>query len=265
MQIITLTTDFGDIDPYVGIMKGVICNIYPYAKIVDITHNILPQDIWQANYVIENAYHYFPSKTIHLCVVDPGVGSARKPILIETKNHFFIGPNNGLFTGILEKEEVINLIEITEEKFWLQERNSKIDLSSTFHGRDIFSPVAAHLAKGVSSFEFGKSFPRDELVKLPLVLFDKKEKWCTGSVKYIDRFGNIITNIPSSAVPEKVQGKIKGTEFKGITTSYTEGNGNKLCAIKSSNGYLELFVNKGNAAKLTNVRIGDKVEVKFLE
>ena len=257
MQIITLTTDFGDIDPYTGIVKGVILNIFPYAKVVDITHNISPQDIWQANWAIESSYHYFPHGTIHLCIVDPGVGSTRKPLLIETRNCFFIGPDNGIFTGVLEKEEVLNIIELTEKKYWLH------DISQTFHGRDIFAPVAAYLAKGTTSKDFGKPLQKEELVKLPTNNFTKNEKGCIGIVKHIDRFGNIITNIPDSNIPNRISGKFKNLDFKGLISNYSEAESNKLFAIKGSSGYLELFINKGNVAKVTNAKAGDKVEVRF--
>ena len=257
MQIITLTTDFGDIDPYTGILKGVILNIFPYAKVVDITHNISPQDIWQADWTIESSYHFFPHGTIHLCVVDPGVGSIRKPILIETKNYFFIGPDNGIFTSILEKEEVINVIEITEKKYWLA------DISRTFHGRDIFAPVSAHLAKGTAPKDFGNLLQKEDLVKLTPNDFTKNEKGCTGIVKHIDRFGNLITNIPDSNLPDKITGRFKNTDFKGLVSNYSEAEPNKLFAIKGSSGYLELFTNKGNTAKVTNAKAGDKVEVRF--
>ena len=257
MQIITLTTDFGDIDPYVGVVKGVILNIFPYAKLVDITHNISPQDIWQANWTIESSYHYFPYGTIHLCVVDPGVGSVRKPILVETKNYFFVGPDNGVFTRILEKEDVVNIIELTERKHWLS------NISQTFHGRDIFAPVAAYLAKGITVKDFGKLLQKEELVKLEINNFTKNEKGCIGIVKHIDRFGNIITNIPDSDLPNKICGKFKNLDFKGLVLNYSEAEPNKLFAIKGSSGYLELFINKGNLAKVTNAKVGDKIEVRF--
>ncbi len=257
MQIITLTTDFGEVDPYVGVVKGVILNIFPYAKIIDVTHNIAPQDIWQASWIIENSYHYFPHGTIHLCVVDPGVGSERKPILFETRNYFFIGPDNGIFTSILEKEEVINIIELTEKKYWLP------NISQTFHGRDIFAPVAAHLAKGTTTKDFGKLLQKEELVKLQSNDFTKTEKGCVGIVKHIDHFGNIITNISSSSLPNKISGRFKNLDFKGFISNYSEAEPNKLFAIKGSHSYLELFINKGNVAKATNAKTGDKVEVRF--
>lgn len=264
MQIITLTTDFGDIDPFVGVMKGVILNIYPYAKIVDITHNISPQDISHANWTIQSSYNYFPHKTIHLCVVDPGVGSIRKAILIETKNYFFIGPDNGLFTNILEKEEVINIVELTEKKYWLPNYEGEIDPAPTFHGRDIFSPVAAHLAKGVLPKDFGNILQKEDPIKLPPNNLVKNQKGFIGIVKHIDHFGNIITNIPKSDITIEIHGKIKNVDFKGLVSSYSEGEPNKLIAINGSTGYLELSINSGNAAKLTKAQVGDKVEVDFI-
>ncbi|MBI2996131.1 MAG: SAM-dependent chlorinase/fluorinase [Candidatus Melainabacteria bacterium] len=258
MQIITLTTDFGDVDPYSGVMKGVIHAIYPYVRIVDITHNISPQDILQASWVIESSYSYFPGGSIHVCVVDPGVGSLRKPLLIESRNYFFIGPDNGIFTSVLEKEEIKTITELTESKYWLSV------ISQTFHARDIFSPVAAYLAKGVSPGDFGTPLTKEGLIKLPSNSFLRTEKGCTGTVKYIDRFGNIITNIPDSIIPPKIQGKIKNIDFKGLVSSFSECEPNKFFAVKGSSGYIELFVNKGNIAKQIGAKIGDKVEVRFL-
>lgn len=257
MQIITITTDFGDIDPFVGIIKGVIYSIYPYAKIIDISHNISPQDIWQANWTLESSYHYFPKGSIHVCVVDPGVGSSRKPILIETTNYFFIGPDNGIFTSILEKEEITNIIELTEKKYWLS------NTSSTFHARDIFSPVAAHLAKGTSIKDFGIPISQNTLVRLPSNNFTKNKNGCFGIVKHIDRFGNIMTNIPGSEIPNQIHGRVKNIDFKGLVSCYSEVEPNKLFAIKGSNSHLELFVNQGNAARLTGIKTGEKIEVKF--
>ena len=160
MPIITLTTDFGNDDPFDGVIKGVILNICPQANIVDLTHNISPQDIYQANFLLDSCYQYFPKKTIHVCVVDPGVGTKRRPILIQTKGYFFIGPDNGVFTSIIKKEKNIKIIELTEKKYWLK------NVSQTFHGRDIFSPVAAHLASGVNVKNFGKLINKENLVKL---------------------------------------------------------------------------------------------------
>lgn len=262
MPIITLTTDFGNDDPFDGVMKGVILGICPEAEIIDLTHNISPQDIYQANFILQSCYQYFPKGAIHICVVDPGVGSLRKPVLIETKNYFFIGPDNGLFTGILEKEEIKNAVELTEKKYWLP------NISQTFHGRDIFAPVAAHLAKisvetsrwDVSTF--GKTVSKDTLVKIPIRKFVKNKNHYEGIVQYIDHFGNLITNVPNSEIAGKVKGKIKNCEFEGLVKNFAEASDNTLTAIKGSSGYMELFIYKDNAARLTNAKAGDNIEVK---
>ena len=256
MSIITLVTDFGNTDPYVGIMKGVILSICPDAKIVDISHNITPQNIQQANWILKCSYTYFPKGTIHVCVVDPGVGSTRKPILLETSNYFFIGPDNGIFTAILEQEIIKNAIELREEKYWLK------NISKTFHGREIFAPVAAHLAGGVSPKEFGKIINVETLrCNVSTNELIKTKNGYQGIVQYIDCFGNLITNIPDAFLPQKIKGKIKNIAFGGLVSSYSEGEKDKLFAIIGSHGFLELSVNKGSAVKLTGAGVGDKVEI----
>ena len=265
MPIITLTTDFGNDDPFDGVMKGVILGICPNVEIVDLTHNISPQNIYQANFLLQSCYEYFPKGTIHICVVDPGVGSLRKPILIETKKYYFIGPDNGIFTGIIEieREEIKTVIELTEKKYWLP------NVSHTFHGRDIFAPVAGHLAKmfleisqrGISTF--GKSISKDDLVRLPTHKLIKTKNSFEGIVQYIDHFGNIITNIPNKDIKDKITGRVKGFNFDRLVSNFAEGEDGKPTAIKGSSGYIEIFIYKGNASKLTSVNVGDKVDVKY--
>lgn len=255
MKIITLTTDFGSTDPFIGAMKGVILNICSNVRIEDITCDISLCDIRHANFVLQTSYHYFPKGTIHLCVVDPGVGSARKPILIESKNYCFIGPDNGLFTGVLEKEKIKSVIELTEKKYWLK------NTSKTFHGRDIFSPVAAHLASGVKVKKFGKVISKNKLTKLPTSKLHKSKNKFTGIVQYIDHFGNLITSIPNGATPECIRGKVNGYNFNGLVKSFSYAKKNKLTATCGSSGYIEIFVYKGSAAKKTGSKVNDKVEI----
>lgn len=257
MKIITLTTDFGYLDPFAGVMKGVIYSICPNVKIVDLTHDISPQDIWKGNFVIRSAYRYFPKGTIHVCVIDPGVGSLRKPILIETTSYFFIGPDNGLLTTIIETENIKSVFELTNNKYFLQE------VSQTFHGRDIFAPVAAHLAVGKAPKEFGKEINIESLTKIQIPKLIKGKNSYTGIVQFIDHFGNLITNIPNNLISSKVTGKVKNLEFTGLVTSFGEGEANKLTAIKGSSGYIEIFINKGSAQKLTNTNISDEVELRL--
>lgn len=258
MKIITLTTDFGNDDPFDGVMKGVILNIRPDAQIVDLTHNIAPQDIYQANFLLSECYQYFPKSTIHVCVVDPGVGSQRKPILIETKNCFFIGPDNGLFTSILEKEEIVSVIELTEKKYWLPK------ISQTFHGRDIFAPVAAHLANGIELKSFGNKINEKDLIRLKLNKAVKTENGFNGIVQYIDHFGNLISNIPNDSVNGKILGNIKSYDFGGLVQSFADADKNTLTAIKGSSGYIELFVFKDNAQKYTDAKVCDEIKINFM-
>lgn len=255
MQIITLTTDFGSSDPFSGILKGIIYHIYPEAKIVDITHDISPQNINKANFVLRSTYRYFPKKTIHVCVVDPGVGSKRRPILIETSNYFFIGPDNGVFSTIIESENIKTVIELTNRQFWL------VDVSQTFHGRDIFAPVSAHLAKGKQVKEFGKVIEKESLVTLPVKLLIKNKDCVKGCIQFIDHFGNIITNIPNDLPTKHLKGKILGHQFTGLVSSFSEAKDCMLTAIRGSSGYIEIFINKGSAAKNINAKVDDEVEI----
>ncbi len=257
MPIITLTTYFGNDDPFDGVMKGVILNICPKANIVDLTHNISPQDIFQANFLLNSCYKYFPKKTIHVCVVDPGVGSQRKPVLIETKNYYFIGPDNGLFTSIIEKEEITNVFELTEKKYWLKR------VSQTFHGRDIFAPVAAYLAAGTNQNKLGQKIHKKDLATLLLNKAIKSKTSYKGIIQYIDHFGNLITNLPNDDLPQSISGVYRKIKFKGLVKSFAQAIPQKLTAIKGSSGYMELFIFKGNAAKSTKAQIGDKIEITF--
>lgn len=255
MAIITLTTDFGIRDPFSGVMKGVIYSICPKAEIVDLTHEVPPQDIYYANFIIRTCYRYFPKGTIHVCVVDPGVGSTRRPILIQTSNYIFIGPDNGVFTTIIQTENIICAIELTNNKFFLPE------VSQTFHGRDIFAPVAAHLAKGTTPKAFGNKLKKEELNTLLIKQLVKKEGSFIGYIQFIDHFGNLITNVPNNVVPSKIIGKIGKHSFEGLVSSFSEAKSNQLTAIKGSSGYIELFIYKGSAAKFASANIGEELEV----
>ena len=190
---ITLTTDFGSKDPFVGIMKGVIVSINPSVKIIDITHNISPQSILEAAYTLEMSYASFPHKTIHVAVVDPGVGSARRPLLVATDYHYFIGPDNGVFSRIYRLTESLTVIHITAEHYFLPQR------SSTFHGRDIFAPVAAWMSKGIDIERFGDPITDYVILQEP-ALISSSNNVVEGEVVYIDRFGNLMTNIPGEKI-----------------------------------------------------------------
>lgn len=256
---ITLTTDFGTSDHFVGTMKGVILGISPRARFVDITHEIAPQDIHEASLVIAQAWRYFPKGSIHVVVVDPGVGSARRPILCEAEGQFFIAPDNGvlsmIYDGARHKVRVIS-----NEKLFLK------NVSKTFHGRDVFAPAAAHLSKGLAPAKFGRpiqDFLRNFLMK-PTRL--SRHDWA-GVVLKADRFGNLITNFHIAEFPDVAEHSIElraGLErINRLARTYAETEIGELFAIVGSSGYLEVVVNQGSAAKRLGVGAGSPVELEI--
>lgn len=263
--IITLTTDFGYKDPFVGIMKGVILSINPFVNIVDITHGISPQNILEAAIMIEMSFKSFPYKTIHVVVVDPGVGSARRPILVITDHYYFVGPDNGVFSLIYRlKNETFSVIHITSEHYFMPE------ISSTFHGRDIFAPVAAWLSRGIEYSKFGD--PINDYVCIhfpePVVL---NENTAEGEVIYIDCFGNAVTNIRIGLINEflrekavrrpKVFFREKEAPFK---SHYEEAEDENLYSLVNSFGHLELFVKRGSASSKFGIVVGEKVKLNLI-
>lgn len=265
--IITLLSDFGLKDPYVGIMKGVIHNIIgaftptPYLPMrdqgvttIDITHDVEPQNIGEAAFLVEEYYRFFPSGTIHLAIVDPAVGSARRPIILSKDNQFFVGPDNGIFTLLMDNDPVVNLIENPD--FMLK------DVSSTFHGRDIFAPAAAYLSKGVPVSAFGKSVT--EPVRAQGMLASIEGNSLKGEVVRFDRFGNAITNIKDDFLKDFLHGpsfevRIAGMTFSAVNKSYYEDT--FTCLIGSS-GYLEFGYYKGSFEEMTKIRKGEQVTIE---
>jgi S-adenosylmethionine hydrolase len=259
VPIVTLTTDFGLQDGFVGTLKGVILGICPSAQIVDISHDIPPQDILAAGLTLQRAYAYFPDGTVHVAVVDPGVGTSRRPIAIRACGQVFVGPDNGLFSFVFTESEERNLpvalFHLTDARYWL------LELSSTFHGRDLFSPVAAHLACGVELEEMGK--PINDPVLIP---FPKPSRTATGwqaHIIAIDRFGNLATDLPAAWInePAKVAFHLAGREIRGLSSTYRDGPAGRLVALIDSEGRLEIAVACGSAARVTGVQVGDIVEV----
>jgi S-adenosylmethionine hydrolase len=259
--IITLTTDFGYTDPFAGIMKGVILGINPLAEIIDITHDIRPQNIIQAAFVIDTSYLHFPRKTIHVVVVDPGVGSERRPLLVATDHHYLIGPDNGVFSRIYKSSESVQVIHVTAEHYFLPQ------MSSTFHGRDVFAPVAAWLSRGVDIVKFGD--PVDDFVTLQIPGSAMTEgDILEGEIVYVDRFGNLMTNIQSKEIDNlfktgsegKFQCMVRGKEAP-LKDCYSEAEDNELYSLINSFGYLELFVKGGNASSDFGIAIGEKVSL----
>lgn len=259
--IITLTTDFGYKDPFIGIMKGVILNINPSASVIDITHGIGPQNIMEAAVAIEMSFESFPSKTIHVVVVDPGVGSVRRPILVVTDYHYFVGPDNGVFSKIFNLTESLNVIHITAEHYFMPQR------SSTFHGRDIFAPVAAWLSRGINVSNFGDTITDYVTIPVPLPVTPAKNT-IEGNVIYIDHFGNAITNIKAQKIEDlfgsNIEGRlkviVKGKEAP-LKNYYSQAEDDGIYSLINSFGYLELFVNKGSANSNFGITVGEKVNV----
>jgi S-adenosylmethionine hydrolase len=258
--VISLTTDFGLADHYVGTMKGVILGICPDAQIVDIGHQVTPFEISEGAFLIAQAYRYFGKGTVHVVVVDPGVGTSRRPILVEAAGQYFVAPDNGVLTLIYQKEKH-KVRAVTNEKYFLK------DVSRTFHGRDIFAPVAAHLADGVKPGRLGK--PIADYMRLS---FDKpvrtaRRGW-TGAVLKVDRFGNLVTNFPAAGFPQ-----IEKQPFEllaGLQTvrrlahHYAECAPGELFAIAGSSGYLEISSSQASAAKILGCGAGAPVELRLL-
>ena len=259
--IITLTTDFGLKDPYLGEMKGAILSINPGARLVDITHQIGPGDILEGSLILGEAYSYFPEGTVHLGVVDPGVGGRRRPVLIETRRYFFVGPDNGLFARALEGERTKRVIHLKDKRYFLKE------ISNTFHGRDIFGPVAAHLSAGVSPESFGPRVKRTAPLDIPPVR--KSGDTIRGVVIYVDSFGNLLTNIGKNALegisPERIEVGVGGVTVKGLKRTYGDAPPGRLSAIIGSTGLLEIAANRAMASVILGAKAGEEVFVRKIK
>ena len=263
-RIITLTTDFGTSDAYVGTMKGVILGINPSVRVVDLTHTIPPQDIHEAAFTIHSAYRYFPKGTVHTVVVDPGVGSDRQAIVCEIDGAFFVCPDNGVLGYLLQDidsstEHRMNVVAIQNPAYWLPE------VSNTFHGRDIFAPVAAHLSRGVPLADIGP--PVKNLVQLPIPIPEVSRNMITGQIVKIDRFGNAITNISEGAVAGEASGyeiNVQGTRLTRLNRAYAESAVGEPLAIIGSSGLLEIAVSGGSAEKQLGLKREDAVVVRKL-
>ena len=242
LPVITLLTDFGTADYYVGAVKGALLSVNPSVTIVDLTHEIPPQDVAEGAFTLLAAYKTFPAGTIHVAVVDPGVGSTRRPIIVSANEQFFVGPDNGLFTYINDREPSHRIFHVTAERYFRRE------VSTTFHGRDIFAPVAAALSSGVAVEEFGGEIT-DE-VRLPPL--DSPLR-----IIHIDRFGNCVTNITRDQSPKEIV--VNGRRISEFREFYGEGDQESLFAIWGSAGFLEISVNGGSAAQALGVNVGENV------
>jgi len=258
--IITLLTDFGLKDPYVASMKGVMLSINPQCTLIDITHQVHSHDIKEGALILAQTYSTFPKGTIHLAVVDPGVGSPRKPILLVTKKYFFVGPDNGLFTLPLRRERVKQAVLLTNQKFLL----SKV--SSTFHGRDIFAPVAAYLSLGVKPEAFGPSIKswREISFQDPAM----KQGKLIGEIVHVDAFGNLITNIDRKRLLQFSKDysfavRLGRRTIQGLKQGYWEGKKGEPIVLIGSGGFLEISVREGNAQKALKIRKGAPIQVEI--
>jgi S-adenosylmethionine hydrolase len=260
MPIITLLTDFGSQDYFVGAMKGAILSINPAASIVDITHEIPPQSIRAAAFNLLASYKDFPAGTIHVAVVDPGVGSDRRPVLIECANQVFVGPDNGIFSWVCEREKQFRAFHLTNPEFFRE------PVSNTFHGRDIFAPVAASLSNGVAPEEFGPLI--DGLIQLESLKPRTRDQGVTeASIIHIDRFGNCITNLTRDDFGEgglsAAKLSVNGREVSSQRDFFADGGAHKseLFCVFGSAGYLEIAAQNYSAATILGVQPGQPVIV----
>lgn len=261
---ITLLTDYGTRDPYVACMKGVIYTVNPDVNIVDISHEIAPQDILEAAYVLRCSYSYFPTRTIHVVVVDPTVGSTRRLILAATDDHYFLAPDNGVLSLIYEAEQMSTVVNLTAEHYFAN------NISKTFHGRDILAPSAAWLAKGNDISNFGD--PIEDYVKLTLPKPRMMgEGMLKGNVLHVDRFGNLITNITQAdfnAAREKTPGDavmiLTGKqEIAGLKEYYSQGQKGEIVALFGGGDFLEIAQSQGSAARALGLARGAEVGVQL--
>jgi hypothetical protein len=256
LPIITLTTDFGLADGYVAAMKGVILGIAPQATLVDISHQIEPQSVREAAYVLRTALPYFPPGAVHVAVVDPGVGSARRPLAARVGDSFLVGPDNGVFTYALQSAgQPAVCVHLDNPKYWLPQ------VSRTFHGRDIFSPVAAHLANGVPLEALGA--PLDDPVHFEVRPARREpDASLRGQVIHVDRFGNLVSNIPGDWLADKLwMVHIADRQIAGPSLAYADAAPGQLLALVSSDGTLEVAVRDGSAAERLGVAAGEPIAV----
>lgn len=257
MGVITLTTDFGLQDPYVAAAKGVILSINPKVDIIDISHAIEPQNIAQAAFLLSTTYHYFPKGTIHVAVVDPEVGTERKAVLLVTPSAFFLAPDNGLLSYIIDETppDNVQVFALTNPRYLLS------TISDTFHCRDIFAPAAAHLSRGISPDEFGEilhsiyAFP----ISRPQV---SEDGVLIGHILHIDHFGNLISDIKKNNLPRgRIFIEVHGHIIDDLSRTYADEDENELLALIGSSGNLEISVSNNNAARFLRAKMGDEVKV----
>jgi S-adenosylmethionine hydrolase len=259
--LITLLTDFGDQDSFVASMKGVILTINPQARFVDLSHHVSPHSIEEAAYLLKSSYRYFPEGTVHVAVVDPGVGSARRPLLVKTAGYYFLGPDNGLFSYVLKDEDEVEVREIENQQYRLK------SVGHTFDGRDLFAPSAAWLAKGTPHSSFGRII--HDPVMLSIVQPSRQGDKLVGRIEHVDRFGNLISNLTLQHLEElhsvtkhrQLSVQIGEQIIEGLVVNYSEGMAEQPSALINSDGRLEIFVKEASASDLLKVGKGARIEV----
>lgn len=257
--IITLTTDFGMNDHLVGTMKGVLVKINPDARIIDISHNVMPFDLLDAALTIGQAYRFYPPRTIHMVIVDPGVGTQRRPLLVSGDQHYFIAPDNGVLSVVYEREQKVTVRHITADHYFLN------PISNTFHARDIFAPAAAWLSKNWQTSSFGEEIT--DFVRFSLPKPKTVDGTLKGVVLKVDNFGNLITNLstddfPQIAAPSPNFKAVVGTkEITKFAQSYSQGAPGEVFVIVGSSGFVEIATNRGSAARTLGVQRGAEVTV----
>lgn len=260
-RIITFTTDFGLAEHYVGAMKGVIYSIHPSAQLVDVTNSVQSFDVLDGAIAISQSYSYFPPDSIHLVVVDPGVGGARRPLVARIGQHFFVGPDNGVFSLVYDREEGISVRHITAEHYFRQ------PVSNTFHGRDIFAPVAAYISKGVELGKFGDEITDYVRFAAPKPKPAGANAWKALVLK-VDKFGNLITNVMPKDVPQLFEPSappfkiaVGKAEVTKMQANYADGAQGEIFCILGSAGFLEISANRNSAARLTEANKGSEVTI----
>lgn len=262
-KIVTFTTDFGLIEHYVGAMKGVVATINPAVQLVDITNSVQSFDILDGAIAISQAYSYFPPETVHMVIVDPGVGGTRRPIVAKAGVHVFVAPDNGVLSLVYDREEAISVRHITAEHYFRQ------PVSSTFHGRDVFAPVAGYLSKGVELAKFGDEIADYVRFAAPKPKSLAPNHW-KGLVLKIDKFGNLITNITPKDIPQLFQAPGTGfkimvgkAEISKIRPNYADGPQGEIFGLLGSSGFLEISMNRGSAARVAGAEKGAEVGVSI--
>lgn len=256
-NIITLTTDFGSQDGYVGAVKGVILSINPKAEIIDISHQIPAHNVLAGAFCLFNSGSFFPEGTIHVAVVDPGVGGKRKAILIQTERYFLIGPDNGIFSLFLRTEKIKRMVSVTNPKYFLGK------VSATFQGRDIFAPVAAYLSLGIEPKEFGLTLP--EIARLSLPGIEKRRGGIIGQIIHIDNFGNLVSNVKAQELNEfKIMKiKVRKRTIPQLSRTFSEVKKGELLAYIGSSGFFEIGIREGNARLELDAKMGDQIEIQI--